>query len=65
MVEALSGTTSRLGANHLMRLPNGRFQLVWENKQPQLNERYQLHWEWLAQMLDDEPRKTLYIKLAK
>ena len=46
MVEALSGTTSHLGANHLMRLPNGRFQLVWENKQPQLNERYQLHWVW-------------------
>ena len=26
---------------------------------------FQIYGEWLAQMLEDEPRKTLYIKLAK
>lgn len=44
--EALSKQHIKLDASHLLKLPNGRFQLTYEVQKPQLNARYQLHWEW-------------------
>ncbi len=44
--EALQGKQFRLDASRLVTLPNGRFQLTWQTSKPQLNERYQIHWEW-------------------
>jgi hypothetical protein len=30
----------------LSELPDGRWQLTWQSKNPRLNERYHLHWTW-------------------
>jgi hypothetical protein len=35
-----------LGEEALVYLPDGRWQIVWEQSQPRLYERYVLKWEW-------------------
>jgi len=35
-----------LGEGSRARLPDGRWQIVWEQSQPRLYERYVLKWEW-------------------
>lgn len=46
LVEKVKQRTRELEQEAYKPLPDGRWLLSWETKQPQLNERYQLQWEW-------------------
>ena len=46
LVEGMRQRTRALGENTKVRLPDGRWQVTWETRQPRLYERYSLQWEW-------------------
>ena len=46
MIEGDRQRSQVLGGNTLRTLPNGRWQVVWETKNPRLHERYILKWRW-------------------
>ncbi len=44
--EVLHRRQHRLGEDARVMLPDERLQVTWQLDKPQLNERYQIHWEW-------------------
>jgi hypothetical protein len=44
--EVLHRKQYRLGEDARVMLPDERLQVTWQLDKPQLNERYQIHWEW-------------------
>ena len=46
IIESLRRRKQLLGKDSQVRMRDGRWLISWETKQPRLNERYQLQWEW-------------------
>ena len=44
--EYLRRRTQMLGDSAMQRLPDGRWQVEWQTRNPRLHERYALKWEW-------------------
>ena len=46
LIEDTRHRTQILNEDAQLKLPDGRWQLTWENDQPRLHERYILKWDW-------------------
>jgi len=46
LVEEVRRRKHLLGEEAKVRLPDGRWQVSWKTRWPQMNEQYQLHWSW-------------------